>query len=166
MNPGTLWHMASASPAAADYSSPVATAAARPPPAPTIPDDVAALRDLLRPYWENKEPIIEDAGRRTRETVTGRFPGPSIALPFERLLTAVEVEEGPRRLFKEGLSILNIPVAIHAWKWRAAELCTAGWIPRDLLEVLHAQAWDLAAHGLRQLPPAVLDKYPSGGRAP
>ena len=55
-------------------------------------------------------------------------------------------------------------MAIHAWKWRAAELCTAGWIPEDLLEVLHAQAWDLAAHGLRQLPPAVLDKYPSGGR--
>jgi hypothetical protein len=52
-------------------------------------------------------------------------------------------------------------VAIHAWKWRAAELCTAGWIPPDLLEVLHAQAWDLAAHGLGQPPPAVLDKYPS-----
>ena len=128
------------------------------------PDDVAAFHDLLRPYWENKDPIIEDAGRRTRETVAGHSPEPSIALPFERLLTAVEVEEGPRRLFKEGLSILNIPVAIHAWKWRAAELCTAGWIPPDLLEVLHAQAWDLAAHGLRQLPPAVLDKYPSGGR--
>ena len=126
------------------------------------PDDVAALRDLLRPYWENKEPIIEDAGRRTRETVAGHSPEPSVALPFERLLTAVEGEEGPRRLFKEGLSILNIPVAIHAWKWRAAELCTAGWIPPDLLEVLHAQAWHLAAHGLRQLPPAVLDKYPAG----
>ena len=128
------------------------------------PDDVAALRDLLRPYWENKEPIIEEAGRRTGETIAGRSPEPSIAVPFERLLTAVEVEEGPRRLFKEGLSILNIPVAIHAWKWRAAELCTAGWIPPGLLEVLHAQAWDLAAHGLRQLPPAVLEKYPRHGR--
>jgi hypothetical protein len=129
------------------------------------PDDVAALHDLLRPYWENKKPIIEDVGRRTRETVTGHSHDPSIALPFEQLLTAVEVEEGARRLFKEGLSILNIPVAIHAWKWRAAELCTAGWIPPDLLEVLHAQAWDLAARGLRQLPPAVLDKYPRRGRA-
>jgi transcriptional regulator with XRE-family HTH domain len=128
------------------------------------PDDVAALQDLLRPYWENKEPIIEDAGRRTRETVAGHSLEPSVAMPFERLLTAVEVEEGPRRLFKEGLSILNIPVAIHAWKWRAAELCTAGWIPPDLLEVLHAQAWDLAAHGLGQLPPAVLDKYSSSSR--
>jgi len=128
------------------------------------PDDVAALHDLLRPYWENKEPIIEDAGRRTSETVAGHSPEPSVAVPFERLLTAVEVEDGPRRLFKEGLSILNIPVAIHAWKWRAAELCTAGWIPPDLLEVLHAQAWDLAAHGLGQLPPAVLDKYPSSGK--
>jgi hypothetical protein len=128
------------------------------------PDDVAALHDLLRPYWKDKKPIIEDAGRRTRETVAGHSPEPSIALPFERLLTAVEVEEGPRRLFKQGLSILNIPVAIHAWKWRAAELCTAGWIPPDLLAVLHAQAWDLAAHGPGQLPPALLDKYPSGGR--
>ena len=128
------------------------------------PDDVAALRDLLRPYWEKKEPIIEDAGRRTRETVAGHSPDPSIALPFERLLTKVEVEEGPRRLFKEGLSILNIPTAIHAWKWRAAELRAAGWIPPDLLEVLHARAWDLAAHGLRQLPPAVLDKYPADDR--
>ena len=128
------------------------------------PDDVAALRDLLRPYWENEEPILQEAGRRTRETVAGHSPEPSIALPFERLLTTVEVEEGPRRLFKEGLSILNIPTAIHAWKWRAAELCTAGWIPPDLLEVLHAQAWDLAKHGLRQLLPTVLDKYPVGGR--
>lgn len=128
------------------------------------PDDVAALRDLLRPYWENKKSIIEEAGRRTRETVAGRSPEPSIALPFERLLTSVEVEEGPRRLVKNGLSILNVPVAIHAWKWRAAELCTAGWIPEDLLKVLHAQAWDLARHGLRQLPAAVLDKYPLGGR--
>jgi hypothetical protein len=128
------------------------------------PEDVAALHDLLRPYWENKKPIIEDAGRRTRETVAGHSPRPSIALPFERLLTKVETEEGPRRLFKEGLSILNIPVAIHAWKWRAAELCTAGWIPPDLLEILHAQAWDLAADGLRQLPPAVLDNYPRRGR--
>ncbi len=123
------------------------------------PDDVAALRDLLRPYWENREPIIEDAGRRTSETVVGRSRDPSIALPFERLLTAVEVEEGPRRLFKEGLSILNIPVAIHAWKWRAAELCTAGWIPEGLLEILRDQAWDLADHGLRHLQPAVLDNY-------
>jgi hypothetical protein len=127
-------------------------------------EDVAALHDLLRPYWQDKEPIIKDAGRRTRESVLGHSPEPSVAMPFEQLLTAVEVEEGPRRLFKEGLSILNIPVAIHAWKWRAAELCTAGWIPPDLLEVLHAQAWDLAAHGLGQLPPAVLDKYPSGGK--
>ena len=127
------------------------------------PDDVAALQDLLRPYWENKEPIIEDAGRRTRETVAGHSPEPSVAVPFERLLTSVEVEDGPRRLFKEGLSILNIPVAIHAWKWRAAELCTAGWIPPDLLEVLHAQAWDLATDGLGQLPRAVLDKYPGSG---
>jgi hypothetical protein len=125
------------------------------------PDDVAALHDLLRPYWKNKKPIIEDAGRRTRETVTGHSHDPSIALPFEQLLTAVEVQQGPRRLFKEGLSILNIPVAIHAWRWRAAELCTAGWIPPDLLEVLHAQAWDLAAHGF---PPAMLDKYPRRGR--
>ena len=128
------------------------------------PDDLAALRHLLRPYWETKEPIIKDAGRRTRRTVGGHSPAPSIALPFERLLTAVEVEEGPRRLFKEGLSILNIPVAIHAWKWRAAELCTAGWIPPDLLGVLHARAWDLAAHGLAELPPAVLDQYPRRGR--
>ena len=127
------------------------------------PDDVAALQDLLRPYWENKEPIIEDAGRRTGETVAGQSPEPSVAVPFERLLTSVEVEDGPRRLFKEGLSILNIPVAIHAWKWRAAELCTAGWIPPDLLEVLHAQAWDLATDGLGQLPRAVLDKYPGSG---
>ena len=50
-------------------------------------------------------------------------------------------------------------MAIHAWKWRAAELCTAGWIPEDLLQVLHAQAWELAAHGLGQLSPVVLDKY-------
>ena len=34
--------------------------------------DVNALRNLVRPYWENKEPIIEEAGRRTRKTVTGR----------------------------------------------------------------------------------------------
>lgn len=128
------------------------------------PDNVAALHDLLRPYWKNKKPIIADAGRRTRETVAGHSPGPSVALPFERLLTEIELEEGPRRLFKEGLSILNIPTAIHAWKWRAAELCTAGWIPPELLEVLHAQAGNLAAHGLRQLPPAVLEKYPGGGR--
>ncbi len=121
--------------------------------------DVDALRDLLRPYWENKEPIIEEVGRRTRETVAGHFPEPSVAWPFEQLLTSVEVEEGARRLVKKGLSILNIPVAIHAWKWRAAELCTAGWIPGDLLEILHAQAWGLAEHGLRQLPPTVLDTY-------
>jgi hypothetical protein len=127
-------------------------------------DDVAALRSLLRPYWEEKDPIIQEAGRRTGETVAGQTPEPSIALPFERLLTEVEDKEGPRRLFKEGLSILNIPTAIHAWKWRAAELCMAGWIPPDLLAVLHAQAWDLAAHGLRQLPQAVLDKYPADGR--
>lgn len=121
--------------------------------------DVDALRDLLRPHWENKESIIEEAGRRTRETVAGRSAEPSVALSFEQLLTSVEVEEGPRRLVKNGLSILNIPVAIHAWKWRAAELCMAGWIPEDLLEVLHAQAWGLADRGLRQLPPNVLDKY-------
>jgi hypothetical protein len=121
--------------------------------------DVDALRDLLRPYWENQEPIIEEVGRRTRETVAGHSPDPSVAWPFEQLLTSVEVEEGPRRLIKKGLSILNIPVAIHAWKWRAAELCTAGWIPEDLLEILHAQAWGLAEHGLHQLPPPVLDTY-------
>ena len=129
------------------------------------PHDIAALRDLLRPYWKNKEPIIEEVGRRTIESVTGHAAEPSVAQPFERLLTSVEVEEGDRRLAKEGLSILNIPVAIHAWKWRAAELCTAGWIPEDLLKVLHAQAWELAAHGLRQLPPAVLDKYSHHCRA-
>jgi hypothetical protein len=123
--------------------------------------DVNALRNLVRPYWENKKPIIEEAGRRTRDTVTGRSPKPSVAMPFEQLLTSVEMEEGPRRLVKEGLSILNIPVAIHAWKWRAAELCTAGWIPEDLLAILHTQAWDLADHGARHLPPAVLNKYTS-----
>lgn len=121
--------------------------------------DLNALRDLVRPHWENKKPIIEEAGRRTTETVTGRSLEPSVAMPFEQLLTSIEMEEGPRRLVKEGLSILNIPVAIHAWKWRAAELCTAGWIPEELLEILHAQAWDLADRGLRHLPPDVLDKY-------
>ena len=131
------------------------------------PHDVAALRGLLRPYWENKEPIIEEAGRRTEESVTGRSRSavPSIGLHFENVLTSVAVEEGPRRLFKEGLSILNIPVAIHAWKWRAAELCTARWIPEDLLEILHAHAWELAAHGLGKLPRSVLDKYPPGTSA-
>jgi hypothetical protein len=126
--------------------------------------DVNALRTLVRPYWENRKPIIEEAGRRSRETVTGRSPKPSVSMPFEQLLTSVEIEEGPRRLVKEGLSILNIPVAIHAWKWRAAELCTAGWIPEDLLEILHAQAWDLADHGVRHLPPVVLGKYASRGK--
>lgn len=125
------------------------------------PDDVAALRDQLRPYWEDKEPIIEEAGRRTHESVTSPSPaGPSVGLRFERILTSVEMEEGPRRLAKEGLSILNIPVAIHAWKWRAAELSTAGWIPEDLLVGLHAHAWDLAAHGLGRLPRDLRDKYP------
>ena len=124
------------------------------------PPDVAALRDMLRPYWADKQPIIEEAGRRTTGTVAGKSPEPSVALPFERLLTSVEVEEGPRRLIKHGLSILTIPVAIHAWKWRAAELCTAGWIPADLLAILHSQAWELADNGLGQLPPAVLDAYP------
>jgi hypothetical protein len=122
--------------------------------------DVDALRDILRPYWADKQPIIEEVGRRTSETVAGRSSEPSVALPFERVLTSVEVEEGSRRLVKMGLSILNIPVAIHAWKWRAAELCTAGWIPEDLLAILHAHAWDLADYGLQQLPPTVLDKYP------
>jgi hypothetical protein len=42
------------------------------------PYDVAALRDLLRPYWENKKPIIEEVGRRTPESVTGRTAGPSV----------------------------------------------------------------------------------------
>ena len=121
--------------------------------------DVNALRDLVRPYWENKKPVIEEAGRRTTETVVGHSPEPSVAMPFEQLLTSVEMEEGPRRLVKQGLSILNIPVAIHAWKWRAAELSTAGWIPEDLLEILHAQAWDLADRGLRHVLPDVLDKY-------
>ena len=45
------------------------------------PDDVAALHDLLRPYWENKKPIIEDAGRRTRETVAGHSPNPPSHCP-------------------------------------------------------------------------------------
>lgn len=126
------------------------------------PHDVAALRDLVRPYWEGKKPIIEQAGRRTPDSVAGRSQGPSIRQRFEDILTSVEVEEGPRRLAKEGLSILNIPVAIHAWKWRAAELCTAGWIPEDLLEILHAHAGKLAAHGLGQLPDDVLAKYPPG----
>jgi hypothetical protein len=121
--------------------------------------DLHALRKLLRPYWQGKEPIIQEVGRRTRETVAGRSPEPSVAWPFERLLTSVELEEGPRRMVKKGLSILNVPVAIHAWKWRAAELCAAGWIPEDLLEILQAQAWELAAHGLRHLPPSVLDKH-------
>ena len=126
------------------------------------PGDVTALRDLLRPYRENRGPIIEEVGRRTRESVTSRVSGPSVGRPFEELLTSVEREEGPRRLVKQGLSILNIPVAIHAWKWRAAELCTAGWIPEDLLTILHAQAWQLADRGLWQLPPAVLADYPPG----
>ena len=68
-------------------------------------------------------------------------------------------------MVKEGLSLLNIPAAIHVWKWRAAELCTAGWIPEDLLTILQAQAWDLAEHGTRKLPQAVLDKYPPRLRA-
>ena len=46
--------------------------------------DVDALRDMLRPYWMNKEPIIEETGRRTRETAAGRSPEPSVALPWER----------------------------------------------------------------------------------
>lgn len=129
------------------------------------PRDVAALRDMLRPYLESNEPIIEETGRRTPESVTGRSAVPSIGLRFENVLTSVAVEEGSRRLYKEGLSILNIPVAIHAWKWRAAELCTARWIPEDLLEILHAHAWELAAHGLGQLPRPVLDKYPPGTSA-
>ena len=114
---------------------------------------------MLRPYWADKQLIIEEAagGRRNRRRPV---PEPSVALPFERLLTSVEVEEAPRRLIKHGLSILTIPVAIHAWKWRAAELCTAGWIPADLLAILHSQAWELADNGLGQLPPAVLDAYP------
>lgn len=123
------------------------------------PDDVKALRRLLRPYWQDKKPIIEQVGRRTRESARHRIFPPSVRLRFERVLTTVEVEEGPRRLVKPGLSILNIPVAIQAWKWRAAELCTAGWIPGDLRDVLHAQAWELAAHGLDQLPSIVRDHY-------
>ena len=126
------------------------------------PHDIVALRDLVRPYWHGKKPIIEQAGRRTPDSVAGRSQGPSIRLRFEDILTSVELEEGPRRLAKEGLSILNLPVAIHAWKWRAAELCTAGWIPEDLLEILHAHAGKLAAHGLVQLPDAVLAKHPTG----
>jgi transcriptional regulator with XRE-family HTH domain len=121
--------------------------------------DIAALRDLLRPYWKDKKPIIEELGRRTTETVTGRATQPSEPLRFDHVLTSVELEEGPRRLAKNGLSILNIPVAIQAWKGRAAELCTARRIPADLLKVLHSQAWDLAAHGVRHLPRAVPDEY-------
>lgn len=34
------------------------------------PRDVTALRDLLRPYRENRGPIIEEVGRRSRESVT------------------------------------------------------------------------------------------------
>lgn len=55
-----------------------------------------------------------------RQRGRGRAAPASTRRPFERLLTEVEDKEGPRRLFKEGLSILNIPTAIHAWKWRAA----------------------------------------------
>ena len=122
-------------------------------------DDVNALRELLRPYWEGKKPIIEEVGRRTWETVRHRVFPPSVSRRIEHVLTTVELEEGPRRVAKEGLSILNIPVAIQAWKWRAAELCTAGWIPEDLRKILSAQAWELAAHGLGQLPRTVHDQY-------
>jgi hypothetical protein len=127
--------------------------------------DVTALRDLLRPYWEGQKTIVEQLGRRTPESLTGcSTAGPSVGLRFERVLTSVEVQEEPRRLVKEGLSIINIPVAIHAWKWRAAELCAAGWIPEDLLKTLHAHAWELAAHGLGQLPRDELAKYPPGSQ--
>ena len=127
-------------------------------------DDVRALRDLLRPYWNNRAPIIEEVGMRTRETVAGRSRTPSVAWPWERLLTSVEVEEGQRRLVKKGLSIMNVPVAIHAWKWRAAELAAAGWIPEGLQAILAAEAWELAKHGLSPLPPTVLDQYARRGR--
>jgi hypothetical protein len=127
-------------------------------------DDVAALREILRPYWEDRPSIIEEAGRRTLASLTGQATEPSVGLPIENILTTVETEEGSRRLAKEGLSILNLPVAIHAWKWRAAELCTARWIPAELLEILQARAWELAAHGLRKLPHGVLDQYQPGSR--
>ena len=121
--------------------------------------DVQELRRLLRPYWQDKKAIIEQVGRRTRESALHRVSPPSVRLRFERVLTSVELEEGPRRLAKPGLSILNIPVAIQAWKWRAAELCTAGWIPEDLRDILSGQAWELAAYGLEQLSSDVRDRF-------
>jgi hypothetical protein len=123
------------------------------------PPDIAALRDLLRPYWKGSRSIIEDLGRRTTDTVTGQATGMSDPMRFDHVLTSVETEDGPRRLAKDGLSILNIPVAVQAWKGRAAELCTARRIPEDLLSILHSQAWELAAHGLDGLPHDVLQAH-------
>ena len=40
------------------------------------PDDVAALHDLLRPCWENKEPIIEEAGQAHKGNRRRPFPRP------------------------------------------------------------------------------------------
>jgi transcriptional regulator with XRE-family HTH domain len=121
--------------------------------------DVAALRDMLRPYWKDSDPIIEELGRRTTRTVTGRAAPLAEPLRFDRVLTSVEVEKGPRRLAKNGLSILNIPVAIQAWKGRAAELCTARRIPEELLGYLQSRAWDLADHGIGALPDVIGREY-------
>ena len=154
--------MTSASSATARYSLSAAPAAAQPWPAPTIP--------VTSPRSVTCSALTGRTGTRSSRRSVGAPENPSPAGSpghlsaglFEELLTSVEREEGPRRLVKQGLSILNIPVAIHAWKWRAAELGTAGWIPEELLKILHAQAWQLADRGLRQLPPAVLAEYPPG----
>ena len=102
---------------------------------------------------------IEELGRRTTETVTGHSAPASEPLQFDHVLTSVELEEGPPRLAKNGLSILNIPVAIQAWKGRAAELSTARRIPAEMLKILHSRAWELAEQGAGQLPSAILEEY-------
>lgn len=120
--------------------------------------DVTALRGLVRPFWKDKQTIVEELGRRTTETVAGRTAGGPDPLRFDRVLTSVELEEGPRRLAKNGLSILNIPVAVQAWKVHAAELCTAKRIPEGLLRVLQDQAWELAEYGPTRLPSEIMDE--------
>ena len=44
-------------------------------------EDVAALREMLRPYWEARPSIIEEAGRRTPASLPAGPSRPRSACP-------------------------------------------------------------------------------------
>lgn len=81
-------------------------------------EDAASLRDLVRPLWQNTDSVVKIVGIRDTSDPDNPSIGESV---FSDELTKSESIAGPRRLLKNGVSVLHVPAHIRHGAWKNRE---------------------------------------------